>query len=164
MIELPDVGIPNRIDEVLYQMRIDGLTPILTHPERNATIQRSRSRLREWMQNGLLLQVTAGSVTGHFGPTAETVAWELLEPRWVHFLATDAHNLDRRPPHMSAARRLVAERLGSETAERLCVTNPLSVFEGRPFPPQPMAIGVFEQFGEDDEDEKPSLWKRLFGR
>lgn len=166
LVELPDVGIPNRMDELLYQLRVDGLTPILTHPERNTTLQRSRDRLREWMQSGLLLQVTAGSVTGHFGSTAETFAWELLEKRWVHFLATDAHNLDRRPPHMSSAYRLVSERLGTETAERLCVTNPLTVFEGRPWPSQPEPVGLFEQpfVDDDDDDDKPSFWRRLFGR
>jgi len=163
LVELPDVGISNRMDEVLYQMRLDGLTPILTHPERNATLQRSRERLREWMQGGLLLQVTSGSVTGHFGSTAETMAWELLEKRWVHVISSDAHNLDRRPPHMSNAYRMIAERLGGGTAERLCVTNPLAVFNGEPFPAQPAPIGVFEQFGEEDEEEKP-FWKRLFRR
>lgn len=162
LIELPDVGIPTRLDEVLYKLRLDGLTPILTHPERNATLQRSRDRLKEWMASGLLLQVTAGSLTGHFGTTAETMAWELLQNNWVFCLATDAHNLDRRPPHMSSARKLVAERLGEATAERLCVTNPLAVFEGRPLPQQPMPLGVFKQFGED-EDDAP-WWRRIFRR
>lgn len=165
LVELPDVGIPTRIEEVLYQLRIDGLTPILTHPERNATLQRSHGLLREWIKSGLLVQVTAGSLTGHFGNTAEAFAWELLKNRWVHFLATDAHNLERRPPHMSSAYRMVSERLGEETAQRLCVTNPLAVFEGKPWPSQPAPIGVFAQLGDDDQDdEKPSFWRRIFGR
>ena len=159
LIELPDVGISNRIDEILYHLRIAGMTPILTHPERNATLQRTPAKLREWVENGLLVQVTAGSVTGNFGPTAEALAWSLLKANSVHVLATDAHDLERRPPLMSAARRLVAERLGTETATRLCVTNPMAVFEGKPLPEQPM-----QDLEAGEPEEQPGFWKRIFAR
>ena len=66
LVELADHGIPQRIDEVFYTMRVNGLIPILTHPERNTTLQRSRERLRSWMQADLLVQVTAGSLLGTF--------------------------------------------------------------------------------------------------
>jgi len=159
LIELPDIGISNRIDEILYNLRIAGMTPILTHPERNVTLQRTPGKLQEWLANGLLLQVTAGSVTGTFGPTAEALAWSLLKKNSVHFLATDAHDLERRTPTMSAARRLIADRFGDETATRLCVTNPMAVFEGKPLPEQPI-----QDIEPDEPEEKPSLWKRIFAR
>jgi protein-tyrosine phosphatase len=105
------------------------------------------------------VQVTAGSVLGDFGPTAESMAWSLLGKQSVHFLATDAHDLERRTPTMSAARRLIAERLGEATATRLCVTNPMMVFEGKPLPEESL------QASDPDETEvKPSLWKRIFSR
>ena len=143
LIELSDTGIPARIDELLYKMRVAGLIPILTHPERNSTLQRSRTRLREWMKADMLVQVTANSLTGHFGKLAERVGWELMEKQWVHFVSSDAHDLIRRTPRLSAAYALVRKRMGEETAERLFVTNPLAVFEGRSLPPQPEPLGVF---------------------
>jgi protein-tyrosine phosphatase len=164
LIELPDIGLPARVQEILYNMRLDGQTPILTHPERNATLQRTPEKLRPWLQSDLLLQVTAGSVTGRFGPVAEAMAWELLQKQWVHFIATDAHNLDRRPPILSEAYQLITERLGEETARRLCVTNPLAVFEGRPLPEQPEPLGLFEPLPADDGPiSKPNFWKKIFG-
>jgi protein-tyrosine phosphatase len=159
LIELPDIGISNRIDEILYNLRIGGMTPILTHPERNVTLQRTPEKLQEWVSKGLLLQVTAGSVVGDFGPTAESLAWSLLKKNSVHFLATDAHDLERRTPTMSAARRLLSERLGEDIAMRLCVTNPLMVFEGKPLPQEPIQVTE-----PDEPEEKPSLWKRIFSR
>lgn len=162
LIELPDVGIPARLDDVLYKLRLAGMTPILTHPERNATLQRSPDRLKDWIRSGLLLQVTAGSLIGHFGATAETLAWQLLRSNWAHFVATDAHNLDRRPPHMSSARKLVAQRLGETPAERLSATNPAAVFAGQPLPPQPAPLGIFDQ-PEDDGRDTP-WWRRLLRR
>lgn len=143
LIELSDTGIPARIDEVLYQMRVAGLIPILTHPERNSTLQRSRGRLRDWMRADMLVQVTANSLTGQFGKTAEKIAWELMDKQWVHFVSSDAHDLTRRTPRLSAAYEVVRKRMGEETAERLFVTNPLAVFEGKSLPPQPEALGVF---------------------
>ena len=91
LVELPDFNIPTRLDEVLYNLRVAGLTPILTHPERNGTLQRSPERLTDWIKSGLLVQVTAGSVLGAFGTKARDMAWRLLRAGSVQFLA------DRRP-------------------------------------------------------------------
>ncbi|GAA3763227.1 tyrosine-protein phosphatase [Terriglobus aquaticus] len=157
LIELSDTGIPARIDELLYQMRVAGLTPILTHPERNSTLQRSRSRLREWMKADMLVQVTANSLTGQFGKLANRIAWELMENRWVHFVSSDAHDLTRRTPRLSAAYEAVRKRMGEDTAERLFVINPLAVFQGKGLPPQPEALGVFT-------DERRSWFSDLMRR
>lgn len=158
LIELSDTGIPQRLDELLYELRVLGLVPILTHPERNATLQHSRARLREWMRADLLVQVTAGSLTGTFGKTAQRVGWELLENGWAHFVSSDAHNLDRRSPRLSAAHALVSKRLDRATAQRLFVTNPLAVFEGRSLETQPEPRGVF------DTEQPVSWWKNLIER
>ena len=163
LVELPDFGISPQLGDTLYQLRSAGMNSILTHPERNATLQRDPGRLTDWVHAGLLVQVTAGSVLGDMGKTAQRMAEQLLSKHWVHFLATDAHNTTRRPPRMSAARELVASRYGRDYADLLCVANPLAVIEGRALPEQPVPQGVYE---DDDLDvaAKPSLWKRLIGR
>ncbi len=158
LIELSDTGIPQRLDELIYELRVAGMVPILTHPERNLILQRSRFRLREWMKSDMLVQVTANSVTGEFGKLAERIAWEFLEKNWVHFISSDAHSTVRRTPRLSAAYERISKRMGEETAQRLFVTNPLAVFEGRPLSPQPQPRGVFE------EEEKQSWWQKLMER
>ncbi len=159
LVELPDLNIPTRLDEVFYELRIAGLTPILTHPERNTTLQRTPNRLAAWVENGLLLQVTAGSVTGAFGSKAKDMAWRLLNSGSVHFIATDAHDTQRRPPKMAEARLLLEKKLGRALAARICVENPLAVFEGRPLAPQDDALET-----RDDADEPTSFLRRLFRR
>jgi protein-tyrosine phosphatase len=160
LVELPDFNIPPRLDEVFYAMRVDGLTPILTHPERNSTLQRTPERLQEWLRAGLLVQVTAGSLSGNFGGKATKMAWDLLESGSVHVLATDAHNLSRRPPKMSQARGLIAKKFGEEVAELLCMDNPLAIVEGKPLPAQ----HSLEALRDNANAAARPFWKRLFGK
>jgi protein-tyrosine phosphatase len=159
LVEIPDQPLPSSLDEVFYEMQLDGLIPILTHPERNLSLQRDLSRLKGWLRGGVLVQVTAGSVTGRMGKTAHRIAHELLSKRWVHFLATDAHNTTSRPPRMSSAMEIVAEKYGSDYAHLLCVSNPLAAFMNKPLQPQLEALDLYE------EDIAPRRWwQRLFKR
>jgi protein-tyrosine phosphatase len=158
MVELPDYGVPRGLTETFYELQLAGLTPVLTHPERNPTLQQDLNRLAEWMRGGVLVQVTGDSVTGRMGKTAEKISHELLKKRWVHFLATDAHNVSSRPPRLSEARAVVAKKYGAEYAEALTQVNPLAAFEGKPFEPTDEPVGLYDDFKEKN-------WvQRLFGR
>jgi protein-tyrosine phosphatase len=158
LIELPEFGLSPHLGETFYELRLAGMTPILTHPERNPTLQRDPAPLADWLRNGMLTQVTTSSVLGQMGKPAERLAHRLLSDRWVHFLATDAHNLTKRPPLMREACTLVAKRYGADYADRLCTANPLAVFEGRPLPEQEQSLHLY------DDEERIDLpwWKKLF--
>ena len=157
MVEIPDYGIPVGLSETFYELQLAGLTPVLTHPERNPTLQQNLGRLAEWMRGGVLVQVTGDSVTGNMGKTAKRVAHELLAKRWVHFLATDAHNLSSRPPRLSEARDLVAKKYGQGYADSLTTINPMAAFKGVSFEPDE-PIDLYEEL-------EPKNWfQRLFDR
>lgn len=155
LVEVPDYGLPPGLTETYYELQLAGLTPILTHPERNPTLQQEPERMRDWLRGGLLIQVTADSLTGHKGKKAEQMALDLLDKRWVHFLATDAHNTTTRPPRMREAYNLVANRYSTSYAHALCVTNPLAVFLGKQFEVEEEPHGLFE------EPKEPSWWRRV---
>ncbi len=157
LVELPDYGLPQGLTEVFYEMQLAGLTPILTHPERNATLQADQKRLLDWLRHGVLVQVTAGSVLGKMGKPAEKMAHQLLANRWVHFLATDAHNVTSRPPKMREAFEAVAEKYGPDYAHLLCVSNPLAAFMGKPMPEQLEPLNLYE------DSAGKSWWRRLIG-
>jgi protein-tyrosine phosphatase len=157
LVELPDYGLPHGLTEVFYQLQLAGLTPILTHPERNATLQADQRRLQEWLRHGVLIQVTAASVVGKMGKPAEKMAHQLLANRWVHFLATDAHNVTSRPPKMREAFELVAEKYGPDYAHLLCVSNPLAAFMGKSMPEQLESLHLYE------DSPGKSWWRRLIG-
>lgn len=158
LVEIPDYGLPTGLTEVFYQMQIVGLTPILTHPERNRTLQVDQSRLLDWLRGGVLVQVTAGSVVGRMGKQAEKMAHQLLANRWVNFLATDAHNTTSRPPLMREAFEVVAQKYGPDYAHLLCISNPLAAFTGKPMPPQLEPLNLYAKFKEKN------WWQRMMQR
>src|SRR5260370_35593938 len=109
LVEIPDYGISPGLTEIFYQLQLAGLTPILTHPERNATLQADRLRMMDWLRGGVLVQVTAGSVVGRMGKQAERLPQHLLATRWVHFLGPDVQHTTARPTQRREAFALGAQ-------------------------------------------------------
>jgi protein-tyrosine phosphatase len=160
LVEFAEYMIPENIGDTFYEFAVRGMRPIITHPERNPLLQRDSSRMADWMRTGCLVQVTASSLGGRFGKRAQHLVWQMLEKKWVHFIATDAHNLAGRGPSMKPAFEAITKRFGEDTAWRLCVGNPKAAFNSEKMPPQPEPEGVYDQ----DEPPKPTLWERIFGR
>ncbi len=179
LVEFPEAAIPPQLGGALSRLQAAGYTNIITHPERNPVIVRHPQMLAEWVRKGCFVQVTASSLYGRFGNSAQAFANELLDRNWIHFLATDAHNLEWRPPHLKKAYDYVANRAGEETARRLCIDNPRAAVEGKKMPHQPEPIGLWDaqiKFSEsvqsaprrnnDSTGEKKSggFLSKLFGK
>ena len=140
LVELSDYGISPQIAETFYRLRSAGMTPIITHPERNVILQRKPEQVAGWVEAGCLVQVTASAVTGFWGDNARQVAMWLLERNAVHVLATDAHDDRRRTPILSEARELISKRFGEDYARGLVQMNPAAIIAGQPVPFQPQPI------------------------
>ena len=167
LIEFADTNIPESTTDNLYELTVANQQPIITHPERNPVLQRHPERLAALVRDGALVQVTASSLTGRFGRTAQACAEKFLKRNWVHFLATDAHNLESRAPVMSQGYEYVRKHFGTETADRLCLVNPRAVFEGKELPDQPEASDLYSHYTEEQQMQygrrKVGLFKRIFG-
>ena len=92
------------LEDVLYDLQLQGLSPVLAHPERCPSFQRDVDLLRRLVQRGVLCSITAGSLTGVFGSTVRRFAIQLLRERMVHDISSDAHDPDRRAPVIGVAR------------------------------------------------------------
>lgn len=133
LLELPAQTIPQNITEEIFSLKLAGITPIITHPERNAMIQGEPGILRHLVEMGALAQVTAMSIMGDFGPSAADAAEELLVQRLIHVMASDAHSAEGRPPALARAVELAAEILEDyEEAESMVTTAPAAILAGQP--------------------------------
>lgn len=127
LVEFPMGSIPLYTENVLYELQLIGLTPIIAHPERKSEINKDIGILQPFIDRGILLQINSGSLTGKYGSAVEKTAWKLLDSNMAHLVATDAHNNRSRNPMMKKAYQLVEKRIGSTAAEALFNNNPKHV-------------------------------------
>lgn len=131
LLEFPDGHIPvGALNAVRWLMRA-GIVPMIAHPERNKAVMRSPDAIEPFVREGCLLQLTAASVCGWFGPRAFDTAHELLRREQVTAVATDAHNLRYRPPVLIDAWCRLRDTYDADLATLLCATNPAAIVAGR---------------------------------
>ncbi len=130
LLELPHDQIPVGADKLAARLLADGIQPLIAHPERNKHVIRNLDAINPFVEMGCLLQVTAGSVAGAFGPPAQKRAHQLLEKGWVHILATDAHNIHWRPPNLAEGREAAAQIVGEQEAWALVRDRPGQLLAG----------------------------------
>jgi protein-tyrosine phosphatase len=140
LVELSNYSVPTGLSECFTRLGDRGLTPILTHPERNPILQQTPQRILEWAEQGCLIQVTASALLGFWGERPEIIARWLLDRSAVHVLASDAHETTRRVPNLSAARNVAQKIVGAEYADALVEGNPGAIVLGAPIPfcPRPV--------------------------
>jgi len=134
LLEFPYQLLPPRADAFVTTLIGRGLLPIVTHPERTTSLQRGWRRLEPLVKAGALVQVTAGSLLGEFGPAASAAANRFLKQGWVHLLASDAHWARERSPRLAEGRDAAAKVIGEQAARALVESNPEAILQGRDLP------------------------------
>jgi protein-tyrosine phosphatase len=134
LLELPHFSIPPTLEDICFRLQSLGLTPIITHPERQPLIQERPERLRRLVDLGCLAQLTAGSLTGSFGRGIARVSRQLVKKGYIHLLASDAHNTRGRPPILSQAVSELSKLIGPEQARAMVAQTPEKIIKGEPVP------------------------------
>ncbi|NNE05759.1 MAG: capsular biosynthesis protein [Xanthomonadales bacterium] len=129
LLELPHGQIPPGSDKLTGWLLNNGIQPMIAHPERNKFVLRDLAAIEPFVEQGCLLQVTAGSVAGGFGEPARERAIELLARNWVTILASDAHSSQWRPPVLSEGREAASAVVGEDQAWQLVHGRPWKIAE-----------------------------------
>ncbi|WP_461536549.1 tyrosine-protein phosphatase [Spongorhabdus nitratireducens] len=126
LLEMPHSNVPVGIENLLSWLKKQNIRPIIAHPERNKEIMRHPERSLKLAERGALFQLTAGSVAGHFGSQAQEISQWMLsqEKELIQFVASDAHNVNRRPPAMREAAVVLDQWVGEAQRVMLTETNP----------------------------------------
>ena len=127
LIEFPDGQIPAGALAACRYFAEHGVSWLIAHPERNKEVMRDPMRIKPFVDAGCLLQLTAASVIGGFGPQALQTSHLLLARGMVSVVATDAHNMAHRPPLLREARDAITQLYGNGMAHRLTEETPASI-------------------------------------
>jgi protein-tyrosine phosphatase len=130
LIEFPSGHLPKNTGEILFNLIVNGFRPIIVHPERNASILKKPDILFDLLNMQVLVQITAGSITGMFGPDTKACARFLLQKGVVSFIASDAHSAGYRRPVLSKGVQAAGRIIGREEALKLVTANPKAVLAG----------------------------------
>ena len=171
LVEPPHHVAPPRLEELFFSLVAAQYVPILTHPERLTWISNNYATMERLSAAGVWFQLTAGSLAGDFGRNARYWAERILDEGKAHLLATDAHDLSKRPPNLGRGRELAAKRVGELEAENLVETRPRGVLRNVPpseLPPpsasqQSSAIGAAVNKDVETEQHASALRSRHAG-
>lgn len=138
LVEVPDDAGLKEMDALLLRLTGAGLRPIVVHPELNPALTRDTSRLKRWLQAGVLMQVCAGSLAREFGSRAAKAAAMILKRGLAHFVASGGHDLKGRPPRLDAIRLQLIGEYPPEFVGLLLEEHPRAVVEDREIEPGPL--------------------------
>lgn len=136
LLELPSSGIPAYTLPIIQQLIGRNYIPIIAHAERNQGIIEKPERLAKLLHHGAMAQVTAGSVSGHFGKAIQKTAFTLIEANLIHVYGSDVHSIDKRPFHFNAGLNVLEKKklheyvdIFLENNERIILNENLYVLE-----------------------------------
>jgi protein-tyrosine phosphatase len=132
LVEMPFFDRPNYLEETLFQLQLQGITPVLAHPERIECIQKDPELLAGFVNRGMLSQITAGSLLGYFGADVRRFTEELVLRGLAHVIASDCHYASGpRSPKLTAGVEAAAKLVGSERARTMVEGTPRTILENR---------------------------------
>lgn len=136
LLEMPSQEAPTYLEKLLFSMRLDGIVPIIAHPERNIALIHDPKKVIDLIRGGAHMQLTTSSISGELGPTIANFSKAMLMTEMVSFVASDAHNTSTRPfsTWSSCLQAMDDLGVGQDRVEASTTTNPQSVFDSAPIP------------------------------
>ena len=154
LIEFPMTEEPLFVEELVYELQMEGYLPIFAHVERYRYVQRDITFLWPFMKKGCLMQMNLDSLLSDSERMRDTAS-ALLDAKMIQLVGTDTHRCDWRTPDVSQALTVLRERLTPEAYEEIVVENPYKVLENR-------RIANHCEYESMERKPKKGFFKRLF--
>ena len=132
LIEFPMNEKPKDINNIIYELKIKGIIPIIAHPERYDYVEKNPNLVLEWIEEGALLQSNYGSIIGVYGSGPQKTIKKLLKKDLIEFLATDIHYPNNKIYlNMDKIRKQLKKLITKERFIELTNTNPKKIIENK---------------------------------
>ncbi len=131
LVEAPYGSPVPALREILFRVKVKGITPLIAHPERCLEFQR-KGRAAEAVAAGALLQLDIGALTGRYGPDAKKWARTLLDDGLYAVGATDLHAPVNAKGWVGEALAELRKRAGAAEFDRMMTERPGRILGGEP--------------------------------
>ena len=133
MVQIPHDSVAF-LEGLLPSFRSANMQILLSQPERNRRILRQYEMVESLVDEGFLIQVTAGALSGAFGVQIRVLAEWLVQERLVHVVASDAHASGARRPLLSRAYHRVCHLTDTAYGNEIFCRNPERILRGELIP------------------------------
>lgn len=113
LVEFPMDVFPSDAIDMIYELKLLGVRPIVAHPERYIYINGDLMNINKFIEEGCLFQINTSSIIGLLGKRVKETAHSLMDNGLCHFIASDAHSAYKRCPNLG----LVMEDIKEEYKE-----------------------------------------------
>jgi protein-tyrosine phosphatase len=120
LVEVSYLNAPDNLSEMIFQIQMAGLTPVLAHPERYPFWYNTFEKYHELKDKGVLLQLNINSLTGHYSPATKKIAERMIKEGIVDLIGSDCHHSG----HLSLTRKAREERSLQNLLESGKLLNP----------------------------------------
>lgn len=117
------------IRNALLNIQTQGVWPILAHIERYFCLVKKPALAAELADMGIYLQVNAGGVLGHYGRKEKKLVKKMFAAGHISFVATDAHDTERRKQELSEAAAYIEKKFGRDIMEACFHHNPQAIIK-----------------------------------
>ena len=173
LMEMPSLMLPPHLEEIVYELQVMDIVPVLAHPERQMQLMEHPEKLLDLLQKGCAAQSNGGSVTGVFGPRVQHNVEQLLDQKVIAFMGSDAHNLRHRNTNLKGAREKITAGWGVETATELFETLPQHILQNKALPadlylnrlPRELTVKPYKHHTNPQQQpqKKKGFFAKLFG-
>lgn len=144
LFELPMNQRITYLSEVIFEIKANGMVPVIAHPERYVYVQENPNFVVELVKNGVLFQSNFASINGYYGNKARKTLIKLLKANTIHFLGSDTHRSLKYTMIRKDIKKL-KRIISKEKLEQLTTINPKHILED-----------------QEIQIEEPTYIKRLF--
>ena len=130
LIEFQKLSFPKGYEDEIFKLQLEGVTPIIAHPERYRAVQKDFNYAKKWIDREYIIQIDCASILGKFGKETEKCAMNLLKNEICHLVGSDAHNDKNRNFLLKQTHKKLIEVIGKD-ATNIIKNNTARVLEGK---------------------------------
>lgn len=127
LLEFPLQWIPPFTKDLVFQLQLEEVTPVISHPERNLKVAQKPNLVYQLIKQGALIQISSPSILGHFGGKIGKLCEKLTKHNLVHLVASDIHSPSKF--FLQESLETVSDWVGEERALKLFTENPQKILK-----------------------------------